>query len=250
MTAEKELTAAERARYEWQMWVPDFGELGQRKLKGASVLVSRCGGLGGLVAYQLAAAGIGKLVLAHGGSAQSSDLHRQLLITDEWVGKPRMESIARRLRELNPLVELEAVPHHVDAENVAGLVGAADVVVDCAPRFEERFLMNAEAVRQRKPMVEAAVFELQAQLTTISPGNTPCLACIYPERPPAWRRQFPVFGAVSGSLGCMAAMEAIKLITGIGEPLFGRLLTYHLGSMEFRKLRIRRNPACAVCGAA
>ena len=242
------LNDEERAVYEWQMWTADFGEAGQERLKGASVLVSRCGGLGSVVAYELAAAGIGKLVLAHAGNVKPSDLNRQLLMTYAGLGKPRMESASRRLRELNPRLEVTAVRENVDAGNVEKLVGEVDLIVDCAPLFEERFLMNREAVRQEKTMVECAMYELEAHLTTIRPGQTPCLSCLFPETPPAWKREFPVFGAVSGSVGCMAAMEAIKVLAGFGKPLFGELLTYDLRGMTFRKMKIRRDPACRVCG--
>lgn len=244
------LTDEERAVYEWQMWTPDFGEAGQERLKGAAVLVSRCGGLGGVVAYELAAAGVGRLVIAHAGSVKPSDLNRQLLMTHEGLGKSRVESARRRLRELNPRLEVDPVPENVSPGNVERLVGQVDLIVDCAPLFEERFLMNLEAVRQGKPMVECAMYELEAHITTIRPGKTPCLSCLFPEPPPAWKREFPVFGAVSGSVGCMGAMEAIKVIAGFGEPLYGQLLTYDLRSMRFAKVKIRRDPGCAVCGAA
>ena len=146
------LTAEEKATYEWQIWVPDFGAAGQEKLKDATVLVSRCGGLGSVVAYELAAAGVGKLVVAHGGNVKHSDLNRQLLVTHDWLGKPRVESAKRRLLELNPRLVVEAVASNVNEQNAAHLVEQVDVVVDCAPLFEERFLMNREAVRQNKPL--------------------------------------------------------------------------------------------------
>jgi molybdopterin-synthase adenylyltransferase len=241
------LTDEERAIYEWQMWVPGVGEEGQQKLKGASVLISRAGGLGGVVAYELAAAGVGRIVLAHGGNVKHSDLNRQLLMTYDWLDKPRVESAARRLRELNPFIEVVAVPEQVSDENAAGLVGQVDIVIDCAPLFAERFAMNRESVRQGKPMIECAMYELEAQITTFLPGKTPCLACLHPEDPPAWKRQFPVFGAVSGTVGCLAAMEAIKLITGIGETLAGTLLVMDLSDMRFRRVSISRNPECMVC---
>ena len=110
--------------------------------------------------------------------------------------------------------------------------------------------MNREAVRQGKPMVECAMYELEAHVTTIVPGQTPCLACLFPSDPPAWRRRFPVFGAVSGSVGCLAAMEAIKVIAGLGEPLFGRLLCFDTRSMAFHAATIRRREDCRVCGEA
>lgn len=242
------LTDFEKSRYEWQMWVPGFGEAGQRKLKNASVLVSRCGGVGGSAAYQLAAAGVGRLVLAHGGNLKPSDLNRQLLMTHDWLGKPRIESIVRRLRELNPNIVIEGVPENISESNAARLVGSVDLVVDGAPLFQERFLMNREAVRQGKPMVESAMYEFEAQLTSFIPGQTPCLACLYPETPAHWKRQFPVFGAVAGTIGSLAAVEAIKILAGLGQPLAGRLLVCDLKRMDFRTLKIRRLPNCPVCG--
>lgn len=244
-----ELTDHERAVYQWQMWIPGFDESGQRKLKNASVMISRVGGVGGVVAYQLAAAGVGKLVLAHAGNVKPSDLNRQLLMTHDWIGKPRMQSIRRRLLELNPRLEIVAVDQNVSTDNADTLLSQADLVVDCAPLFPERFAMNAAAVCQRKPLVECAMYELEAQLTSIIPGQTPCLQCIYPSAPPTWTRQFPVLGAVSGSVGCMAAVEVVKLITGMGTPLLSKMLRYDLREMSFHQLQIRRRSDCPVCGS-
>ena len=148
----------------------------------------------------------------------------------------------------NPRLEVVAVGENVSEANVAGLVGQADVVADCAPLFEERLLMNREAVRQGKSMVECAVYDLEAQITTIVPGQTPCLACLCPEPPPHWRRQFPVFGAVAGMAGCLGAMEVIKLLTPLGEPLLNRMLTCDLRTMSFRQVKTKRLPNCPVCG--
>lgn len=244
----KFLSAEERDTYQWQIWVPGFGEEGQAKLKNTSVLISRAGGLGGVVAYQLAAAGVGKLVIAHAGNVKHSDLNRQLLMTHDWLGKPRIESVKRRLNELNPHVEVVGVPDNVSEDNVKSLVDQVDIVVDAAPLFEERFAMNDEAVRQRKPMVECAMFELESTIFTILPRKTACLRCICPAKPPEWRREFPVFGAVSGTVGCMAAMEVIKVATGLGKPLAGQMVKFDLRDMTFRKLAIYRDPNCPTCG--
>ncbi len=241
------MTPEEREIYQWQMWVSDFGEAGQAKLRSASVLVSRIGGLGGLVAYQLAAAGVGKLVLAHAGNVKPSDLNRQLLMTHDWIGKPRVESARRRLLELNPRVEIVTLNENLNPSNAESIIDQVDLVVDCAPLFEERLAMNATIVAQRKPMIECAMYDLEASLTVIKPGETPCLACLTAAPPAAWRREFPVFGAVSGTVGCMAAMEAIKVIAGFGELLTGTLLTMDLRHMHFRRRTIHRNPNCHVC---
>lgn len=242
------LNDEEKRTYEWQMWVPEFGESGQEKLKAASVLVSRVGGVGGVVAYQLAAAGIGKLVLAHAGNVKHSDLNRQLLMTHEQLGKPRIESAKRRLMELNPRLEVVAIDENVSAENADEIVGQCDLVVDCAPLFPERFAMGEAAYQQAKPMVECAMYDLEAQITTLVPGQSPCLRCLYPEAPPTWTREFPVFGAVSGTVACMAAMEAIKVIAGFGEPLLGRILKFDLRDMSFHRLQFARKSNCILCG--
>ena len=249
MTKPRPLTDEERAVYEWQIWVDDFGEAGQELLRGSSVLVSRVGGLGSVVAYELAAAGIGKLVLAHAGNVKPSDLNRQLLMTHDWLGKPRVESAERRLKDLNPRLEIVAVGENVNEENADALVKQADLVVDCAPLFEERFAMNRAAVEQGKPIVECAMYDLEASLTTLIPGETPCLSCLTPEKPPAWKREFPVFGAVSGTVGCLAAMEAIKVLAGFGEPLAGTMLTFDLRTMAFARRSVSRRADCQVCGS-
>ncbi len=244
-----QLTSKELARYEWQLDVPGFGVAGQQKLKDATVLVSRAGGVGGLVAYQLAAAGIGKLIIAHAGNIKPSDLNRQLLMTTDALGTPRVDSIGARLRELNPNTQIDVVAKNLDDALALELAGSADLIVDCAPLFPERFAMNAAAIAHGIPMVECAMYELEAQLTTIVPGASPCLRCFIPEAPSSWTRKFPVFGAVSGSVACLAAMEAIKLIAGFGKPLAGKLLKYDLRDMTFRTLPIRRRADCACCGS-
>jgi molybdopterin/thiamine biosynthesis adenylyltransferase len=245
-----ELDEAERATYEWQMWVDGFGEAGQRRLKAASVLITRLGGVGGAVAYYLAAAGVGRLVLAHAGSVKPSDLNRQILMTHDWLGKPRIESAARRLRELNPRLEVVTVPENAGPGNAAALVAQAGVVVACAPLFAERLALNRAAVAQGKPLVNCAMYELHGEVTTVIPGRTACLACLVPEEPPTWKRRFPVFGAVAGMVGAMGAMEAIKVIAGFGEPLAGRMLMIDLRRVGTRVLNVARDPACPVCSAA
>jgi molybdopterin/thiamine biosynthesis adenylyltransferase len=176
-----------------------------------------------------------------------SDLNRQLLMTDDWLGKPRIESVERRLKELNPRIEIVAVNSNITEDNVSELVNMSDIIVDAAPLFEERFLMNKEAVKQGKPLVNCAMYELEAQITTIIPGESPCLSCLYPEKPEAWKRRFPVFGAVSGTVACLGAMEAIKLISNMGEPLSGRLLTMDLRDMSFSEMKIHKRKDCKIC---
>lgn len=243
-----ELTDEEKAVYAWQIPVRDFGEAGQRKLKASTALVSRVGGLGGPLALELAMAGIGRLVLAHGGIVKPSDLNRQVLMTHDALGTSRVASSARRLREMNPRLEIVEVPENVSEDNAAGLVAQADIVFDCAPLFVERFALNRQCVLQNKPMVESAMYGMEGQITTILPGRTPCLACIYPDEPTAWKREFPVFGAVSGVVGCLAAVEGIKLLAGFGEPLTNEMLYYDTRHMRFYRMPLTRRADCSVCG--
>ncbi len=247
MNDEPDLDDDERETYSWQMDLPGFGEIGQRRLKGASVLISRCGGLGGVAALELAAAGVGRLVIAHGGAVRRSDLHRQILQQADRVGRPRLESIVERLRALNPRIEVVGIPENASATNADQLVAQADVVIDAAPLFAERFALNDAAVRAKVPMIEASMHGWDAQITTILPGRSPCLRCWCPEEPPTWTRRFPVLGAVSGTAGCLAAAEAIKVITGIGQPLAGVLLRLDLAAGTTQRLRLARDAACAWC---
>lgn len=244
-----ELTADDRDRYEWQLWVHGFGEEGQRRLKATTVFISRIGGVGGTVAMQLAAAGVGRLILAHAGDLRLDDLNRQLLMSTDGIGKPRIESAIRRLRELNPNVAVEAIAENVDGDNIERLAGRADVIVSAAPLFEERLQMNREAVRRGVPLVDCAMYELECRLTTIVPGQTPCLSCLAPDRPSNWNREFPVFAAVASSVASLAAMEVIKLAAGLGEPLTGRLLNFDLRNMTFTIIAIARQADCKVCGS-
>lgn len=230
------------------MWVPGVGESGQCRLKGATVLISRVGGLGGLVALELAAAGVGRLILAHGGTLKVADLNRQLLQTTAAIGQPRMDSILQRLQDLNPTLQLEGHAANMTPDLADALVPQADIVVDAAPLFEERLALNDAAVRYRKPMVECSMHGLEASVTTFIPSQTGCLRCYVPEVPASWTRQFPVFGGVSGTAACIGAMEVIKLITGIGQPLAGHLLAIDHSSASTRKVKLPRRPDCPTCG--
>jgi len=249
MSALRTLTDDERAIYEWQLWVEGFGDAGQIRLKNATVLVSRIGGVGGTLALQLAAAGVGRLILAHAGELRPDDLNRQLLMSHAGLGRSRVEQAAERLRAFNPHVEIVPIAENISETNVDRLVGEADVIAGCAPLFQERLLLNRAAVAQRKPLVDCAMYELEAQLTTVQPGQGPCLACLYPTEPAAWKRKFPVFGAVAGTIGSLGAMEVIKVIAGLGEPLVGKMLVCDLGDMTFRKVHVARNLSCPVCGS-
>lgn len=242
------LTPKELERYQRQIQLSGFGKEGQEKLKSSTALVTGVGGLGGTVALYLAVAGIGKLILVRGGDLRLDDMNRQILMTDEWVGKPRVFKAQETLAQINPDVEIEAIAEYITPDNVDNLVQTSHIALDCAHNFEERNLLNAACVLWEKPMVEAAMNSMEAYLTTIIPGKTPCLSCLFPEKPNWDRRAFGVLGAVSGALACLTALEAIKLITGLGTPLTSVLLTMDLANMEFAKRHPYHDPDCLICG--
>jgi molybdopterin/thiamine biosynthesis adenylyltransferase len=243
------LTDEERARFRWQLSSAGFGEEGQARLRDSSVLVTRVGGVGGTLALYLAAAGIGRLVLAHAGDLRIDDLNRQVLMGHGGLGSSRVLQAADRLREIDPRLVVETVAANVTDEIAADLVARVDAVASCAPLFSERLALNRAAVDARKPLVDCAMFDMDAQLVTVLPGKTACLACLYRAPNPAWKREFPVFGAVAGTIGCLGALELIKILGKFGEPLTDRMLLADLWSLDFRKVEVRRDPECPVCGS-
>lgn len=246
-TPAETLTQQEQETYQWQMWTPDFGELGQRRLKNSTVLLSRCGGLGSVVAYELAAAGVGRMIIAHAGNVKPSDLNRQLLMTHDWLGKPRIETIEKRLKELNPRLEVVPIAANLDDELAERWVPQADVCVGAAPMFEERFAMSDACVRHGKPLVNCAMYDTEATISTFPAGGKPCLRCLTPDVPGHWKREFPVFGATSGTVACLGAMEAIKLLSGFGQTLERRVLHFNLRDMSFHEFSLNNIEHCAIC---
>jgi molybdopterin/thiamine biosynthesis adenylyltransferase len=243
------LTDFEHQIYERQLQLPGFDLDHQCRLKAATVMVSRVGGLGGTTAMLLTRAGIGRLVLAHDGVIEAENLNRMHLAFREHLGQQRVAVFHETLHRINPELEIITEANNVSAENASRLVGLADLVVDGAPLFEERYAMNQAAVQQRKPLVMAAQYGLECYVTTIIPGKTPCLACIYPEPPDYWNVTcFPVMTPSSTMVATLAAMEAIKVLTGHGIPLTNQLLYCDLTTNVFQRLQISRQADCAVCG--
>lgn len=241
------LSDDDRQTYAWQLDIPDFGEAAQEKLKRTTALVSRAGGLGGPLALQLAAAGVGKLILAHGGALRADDLNRQVLMARGHIGRPRADCARETLQRFKPEIEVEAVDSNITPDNAAELVSRADIVFDCAPLFAERFLMNGQCVAQGKPLIDAAMFNFDGQVIPIVPGTTPCLACLYPESPPHWQRRFPVLGAVSALVACVAALEGIKLITGVAPAALGQMILIDARKLSIDRINIARRPDCHTC---
>ena len=241
------LSDKDKAYYAWQLNVPGFGVEGQEKLRNATALVSRVGGLGGPLAFSLAAAGFGKIILAHSGELREDDLNRQILMKHDGLGGARHEQAAETLRRFNPDVDVESVGENISEENVVGLVEQADVVFSCAPLFEERLLMNREAVRQKKFLVDGAMFNMEGQVLAVKGGETTCLACLVDEPPEHWQRRFPVIGALSAMMAQIAALEGIKMLTGLGESQVDKLIHVDALTMNMRKIKVRRNPHCKHC---
>ena len=246
----RSFTDFELERYSRQLRLEGFGLTGQQLLRSSTALVSRAGGVGGAAAANLARAGIGRLILAHGGSVHAEYLNRWSLATTEDLGRPCVEVMREKLHAINPAVEVLTVPDNINESNASRLVEQADIVVDGAPLFEERYLLNREAVRQKKPLVMGAMYGAESYVTAIVPNETPCLACIYPVKPDYWTdiKVFPAIGPGPIIIGSMIAMEAIKLLTGFGEPLKDKLLFFDLEHNIFQYLNITRRDDCRVCG--
>ena len=244
-----ELTDRDREIFKRQMDIPGFGEEAQLKLKNSSALITRVGGLGGPVSLYLAMAGVGKLMVAHPGNLTWSNLNRQILMRHDFVGKPRVGCVKELFERLHPQCEVVALNEMADEAKAREWVSQVDIVCDCPPSFEERHALNKACAELGKPLIEAAMYGMEGTLTTIVPGETPCLACLVPEKPDWWEVYgFPVLGAVSAALGCLAAVEAVKVLTGFGEPLKGRMLSYDANAMDFYTFPVARRPDCPVCG--
>ncbi len=235
-------------RYDRQLLLKGFGLKGQEKLRSSTAFIAGVGGLGGTAALYLAVAGIGKLILLHEGPLELPDLNRQILMKNDWMGRDRVFCAQNTLHEINPEVEVRAINDKVRKETITDHLMEADIVLDCRHNFGERYLLNEACVQLNKPMVEAAMEGMEAYLTTVYPGKTPCLACLYPEGRPEWDHLgFPVLGGVSGALGALAAIEAIKVLTGFGEPLYSKKLAFDAAVMEFKKFNLVKNFDCPVC---
>jgi molybdopterin/thiamine biosynthesis adenylyltransferase len=244
------LTAFQLARYERQIRLDGFGIAAQRRLKASHVAISRGGGVGGTVAIHLARAGIGALTIAHGGVVQAEYLNRMPLVFQDDVGRPCVDAYGDMLARVNPDVRVRLVGSCVTQDNVDDIVAGADAIADGAPLFEERYALNAAAVRHQIPLVSAAMYDTEGYVITVRPGRTPCLACIYPAKPDYWTdiKVFPAIGPGPTILGAMAAMEIIKILTGFGEPLDSQIWFSDLRTNLTRLLAVRRRPDCQVCG--
>ena len=246
------LTEQQKERYSRHLRLPEIGKRGQERLLGASVLVVGAGGLGSAAALYLAAAGVGTIGIADGDVVELSNLQRQILHGTTDVGRPKTESAAARLRELNPDVQVVEHRQRLTWRTLPGILEAYEFVVDATDSVAARYLLNDACVLAGKGLCHGAVHAYEGQVMTIAPGRGPCYRCLYPEplapdSPPGSQRAGPL-GAVAGVIGAIQAAETIKLILGVGEPLVGRMLVCDLLCGSFREVCIARDAECAVCG--
>ncbi|MGO9379435.1 MAG: HesA/MoeB/ThiF family protein [Dissulfurispiraceae bacterium] len=244
-----QLSDEDLERFKRQLTLSGYREEHQIKLESSTALIAGVGGVGGTTALYLAIAGIGRLKLVHSGTLTSSNLNRQILMTEDWIGKTRVDCARETIKRIASGVQVDIYNERMTPENSADFVGDADVAVSARPNFSERCALNTACVRNRIPMIEGAMFDMDAYLFSIRPGLTPCFHCLFKDADSRWQELgFPVLGALSGTLGCMMAVEAVKVITGYGTPLFSRMLLFNLASMDFNKISVNRDPDCPVCG--
>jgi adenylyltransferase/sulfurtransferase len=239
-------------RYSRHFLLSEVGEEGQAKLLKAKVLMVGAGGLGCPSAYYLAAAGVGTLGIIDNDVVDLSNLQRQILHTNDRVGKPKVESAKMTLEGLNPDVKVIPYQAKLTSANIMEIIKEYDIVVDGSDNFPTRYLVNDACILTKTPNVHGSIFQFDGQATVFYPGKGPCYRCLYPEPPPADMApscaEAGVLGVLPGLIGVIEALEAIKLILGKGDPLIGRLLCFNTLTMEITSLNLRRDPNCPMCG--
>jgi adenylyltransferase/sulfurtransferase len=239
-------------RYRRHLTLPEFGLEGQRRLLESKVLLIGAGGLGCPLAQYLAAAGVGSLGLVDDDVVDASNLQRQILYGTSDLGRPKVEVARERIRQLNPDVEVRTYPVHLRSENALEIFRDYDVVIDGTDNFPTRYLSNDACVLLGKPNVYGSIFRFEGQTSVFDSRRGPCYRCLYPEPPPPGAvpscAEGGVLGVLPGIIAMIQATEAVKLLTGVGEPLIGRLLLYDALAMEFTTFQLRRDPTCPVCG--
>jgi sulfur-carrier protein adenylyltransferase/sulfurtransferase len=246
------LTNDEIRRYSRHLIMPEVGMAGQQKIKQASVLLIGAGGLGSPLALYLAAAGVGHIGIVDFDVVDESNLQRQIVHGTSTLGEPKLESAARRVRDLNPYVEVTGYNTGLTSDNALDIVRDYDIVIDGTDNFPTRYLVNDASVMLGKPNVYGSIFRFEGQASVFGVKEGPCYRCLYPEPPPPGLvpscAEGGVLGVLPGIIGTIQATEALKLIIGIGEPLIGRLMLFDALAMRFRELKLRKNPDCPVCG--
>ena len=250
--ATQDLSPEELERYVRHLALPEVGLEGQKKLKGARVLVVGAGGLGSPISMYLAAAGVGQIGLVDFDQVEASNLQRQILYSTGSIGKPKLAEAKARLAGLNPKVRVALHETRLSSKNALDIIKDYDIVADGTDNFPTRYLVNDASALSGKPNVYGAVFRFEGQVSVFDAKNGPCYRCLHPEPPPPGSvpdcAAGGVLGVLPGIIGCLQAIETIKLIVGIGEPLIGQLMIFDALRMDWHKVRLRKNPACPLCG--
>ncbi|MBI3324464.1 MAG: molybdopterin-synthase adenylyltransferase MoeB [Candidatus Omnitrophica bacterium] len=247
-----ELTKEQILRYSRHLIMPEVGIEGQRKLLDAKVLLIGAGGLGSPLGLYLAAAGVGTLGIVDFDAVDFTNLQRQIIHRNEDVGRLKVESAKERIQSINPQITVNTYNTRLSRENILGLAKDYDLIIDGTDNFPTRYLVNDACVFLKKPNVYGSIFRFEGQATVFFPFKGPCYRCLFPEPPPPGMvpscAEGGVLGVLPGIIGTIQATEGIKLIIGKGEPLIGRLLLFNALAMEFRVVKLKRNPDCPVCG--
>jgi molybdopterin/thiamine biosynthesis adenylyltransferase len=246
------LSPEQRSRYHRHILLPEVGEAGQQKLLESKVLLLGAGGLGSPAALYLAAAGVGTLGIVDMDVVDASNLQRQILHNVDRIGERKVDSAKKTLTDLNPDVDVVTYDVRLGADNVLDIIDGYDVIVDGADNFPVRYLLNDASLLKRIPVVHGSIFRFEGQVTVFDPYNGPCYRCLLPEPPPPELApscaEAGVLGVLPGIVGSVQALEAIKLVLGLGESLRGRLLAYDALEQSFRNFKVRRDPRCPACG--
>ena len=247
----EELSDQELMRYSRQIMLPKFDVAGQLALKNSNVLIAGMGGLGSPAALYLAAAGVGKLTIVDHDVVDTSNLQRQVIHGEASLGLPKVESARERLQEINPLVQVHSISQKLEGDAILALIQSADLVLDCTDNFATRFAINKYCVQSRKPLVSGAAIRMEGQISVFDPrqAENPCYQCLYPEgdEQALSCSEAGVMSPLVGIIGSMQAMEAIKLLSGLGETLTGKLLMLDAMSMQWRSLKLKKDPDCSCC---
>lgn len=239
------LSDAEKKLYSRQIMM--FGEDGQERLKNSKVVVAGCGGLGSPIVNYLAVAGVGHIRIIDMDSVELSNLNRQILHWHNDIGKDKVLSAGEKLEKINPYINVETVAIRITDDNVEELFGDADVIIDALDNYDTRFLLNRVAVEKNIALVHGAVHGFHGQMTTIIPGKTPCIECLFKRKPP--KELFSIIGATAGVVGTMQANEAIKYLLGEEKLYTGRLVVWDGKNGTTEELKVCRNPSCEICGS-
>ena len=249
--ADRQFSQEQITRYARHFTLPDVGEQGQAKLMDAKVLCVGAGGLGSPVAYYLTAAGVGTIGIIDHDTVDMSNLQRQILHTNDRVGMPKVESAKMTLSALNPDVNIIPINERLSSENVMQIIKDYDIVINGCDNFPTRYLINDACVMAKKTLVDGSIFQFEGQATVFSPDEGPCYRCLFPEPPPPGMApscaEAGVLGVLPGLVGCVQALEAMKVILGAGTPLIGRMMHFDTLSTEIRVLKLRKDPNCLVC---